>query len=172
MTMFLGVVGIVMLIVGCISRLVNDFRDVGVFQKPSKGLTREEMTAAIVKRDRHGKMLQWLNDPNNYPEIEKHVSGVLSEIWERPVHYIPKRDANTDIRKVIYFAENGFLPSASASDIYRVLWTDADRDPLGLSRMSGEEKEKLYAWVLDTMAKNGYNITTMLPSGGMWTFAK
>lgn len=170
--MFLGVVALVIVVAAGISKLFSEAKDAGVFQKQSFGLTRQDMTEILVKRDRHEPMLKWLDDPENYKEIERHVSNVLSQIWKRDVHYIPKHWASNDIRKVIYFVENGFLPGPFENDIYRVMWTNADNEPFGLTRMEPDEKMKLKVWVIDTMEKNGYNITTLLPTGGLWTFAK
>lgn len=169
--MFLGVVALVIVVAAGISKLFSDAKDAGLFPKRQTGPTQEEITKTLVKRERHAQMLEWLDNKENFPEIQEHVSSVLSKIWGREVHYIPKHWASNDIRKVIYFVENGFLPGSFESDLYRVMWTNADDEPFGLSRLEKDEKEKLYLWVVKTMRETVHCIVPMTP-GGLWTYAE
>ena len=109
----------------------------------------------LVREEEHPALLRWLNDAENFPEIQNHVREVLREIWEREVAYTVYGDASRDIRCVIYFVENGFLPGICANAI-RVQYHTGG--PGSLQYMTDDEFRRLKRWIKREFRKRGTEI--------------
>lgn len=128
----------------------------------------KKTSETLVQKERHGELLRWLSDKNNYQEIQNHVRNVLKEIWHRDVEYTVHGDPSIDIRSVIYFVENGFLPSVYANRL-NVTYRTGN---FGFTKkMTEEEFWNLKLWVLRTLKKQGIYVGLFGDVlGGEWKY--